>query len=92
MASNTHGIRAGRAYVELFADASKLARGLKLAERQLRDFGGRVQGLGLRLASVGGAVLAPMGLATRTFQGFRPTDVMLSVKAVTGRPASSSMP
>jgi TP901 family phage tail tape measure protein len=82
MASSTHGIRAGRAYVELFADASKLARGLKLAERQLREFGGRVQALGLRVASLGGAVLAPMGLATRTFQGF--DDVMLSVKAVTG--------
>ncbi len=37
--SSSHNIRAGRAFVELFADDSKLVRGLRPAERRVKAFG-----------------------------------------------------
>ena len=46
------GIRAGRAFVELFADDSKLVRGLRRAEKKLH-------GLGLKIAGLGGGAESP---------------------------------
>ncbi|MEY3458647.1 MAG: hypothetical protein RL215_1804, partial [Planctomycetota bacterium] len=43
MAANAQAIRAGRAFVELFADDTKLVRGLRAAERKLQAFGAGVQ-------------------------------------------------
>lgn len=37
--ASAQGIRAGRAFVELFADDSKLVRGLRRAEKKLKAFG-----------------------------------------------------
>jgi len=37
--SSAKGIRAGRAYVELFADDSKLVRGLRNAGKRLESWG-----------------------------------------------------
>ena len=64
---SAQGIRAGRAFVELFADDSKLVRGLRAAEKRLRDFGKRIRAFGLRLAAIGSAIVAPMLLAVRAF-------------------------
>jgi cob(I)alamin adenosyltransferase len=60
-------IRAGQAFVELYADDSKLVRGLKRAERRLKAFGARIRNVGLKVAAVGAAMLAPIVAATRTF-------------------------
>src|SRR5690606_17492746 len=62
MAASTQGIRAGRAFVELFADDSRLVRGLRRAEKRLRAFGDRIRNLGLKLAGVVSAAVAPLGL------------------------------
>ena len=64
---STSGIRAGRAFVELFADDSKLVRGLRRAEKRLKAFGDRIRNLGLRIAGLGAAMLAPMLGAARAF-------------------------
>ncbi len=40
--ANTKGIRAGRAFVELFADDSRLVRGLRAAEAKIKAFGQRL--------------------------------------------------
>jgi len=64
---STQGIRAGRAFVELFADDSKLVRGLRRAEKRLKAFGDRVRNLGLKIAGLGAAMLAPMLGATKLF-------------------------
>ncbi len=56
------GIRAGRAFVEVFLDSRKLARGLKLAATKLKNFGASVRGLGQRMAA---------GLALPAFGVFR---------------------
>jgi len=60
-------IRAGRAFVELFADDSKLVRGLKHAQAKLKAFGQSVRDLGLRLARLGAALLVPMLGAAKAF-------------------------
>lgn len=67
-------IRAGRAFVELFADDSKLVRGLKIAQAKLAAFGkgitaaGQgVMNLGLGALGAGLAGLAPLAGATKLF-------------------------
>ena len=78
-------IRAGRAFVELFADDSKLVRGLRRAEKKLKAFGASVRGFGLKMVGLGAAMIAPLAIAGRIFSGF--DDQMRTVKAVTGATA-----
>lgn len=61
------GIRAGRAFVELFADDSKLVRGLRRAEKKIKVFGKSIRTLGLKVARLGAVMLAPMLLAAKAF-------------------------
>lgn len=61
------GIRAGRAFVELFADDSKLVRGLRRAEKRLKAFGDRIRNLGLKIAGLGAAMLTPLIGAAKAF-------------------------
>jgi hypothetical protein len=61
------GIRAGRAYVELTADDSKLAAGLRSAQRKLQAFGSSVRNIGTQVAAAGAAILAPLALMTKRF-------------------------
>ena len=68
--ATTSGIRAGRAFVELFADDSKLVRGLRRAERKLRAFGDSVRNLGLKMAALGSAMLAPLAASAKLFSGY----------------------
>jgi len=64
---STKGVRAGKAYVELYADDSKLVRGFKRAAAKLRAFGSMVSGIGTKMAGLGLAVLGPMAAAARVF-------------------------
>ena len=56
-----------RAFVELFADDSRLVRGLRAAERKIKAFGAGIRNLGLKMAGMGTAVLAPMIGAAKAF-------------------------
>ena len=64
---SARGIRAGRAFVELFADDSKLVRGLRRAEKRLKAFGDRIRNLGLKIAGLGTAMLTPLLGAAKAF-------------------------
>lgn len=75
-------VRAGRAFVELFADNSKLQQGLRVAEAQLKEFGAKVSTMGRQLATLGGIALLPAAISTKIFAGF--DDQMRAVQAVTG--------
>jgi TP901 family phage tail tape measure protein len=75
-------IRAGRAFVELFADATAFTRGLKVAERALQKFGDRVKDIGSTLLKTSLALSAPFVLAGRTFASYEQS--MARVKALTG--------
>jgi len=65
--ATAQGIRAGRAFVELFADDSKLVRGLRQAEQKLKAFGDSIRNMGLKAIGLGSAILAPLGAAAKTF-------------------------
>ena len=75
-------IRAGRAFVELFADDSRLVRGLRHAQRRIHNFGSKLKGIGSRMAGLGIAAAAPIAGATKIFAGF--DDQMRAVQAVIG--------
>ena len=64
---SANAIRAGRAFVELFADDSKLQRGLKRAQAKLRAFAATIRGIGLKLTAVGAAITAPLLALAKTF-------------------------
>ncbi len=65
--ANTQGIRAGRAFVEIGGDDSRLLRALKRAQQRLRAFGAGVRQVGLRAVAASAAILAPLAGATKIF-------------------------
>ncbi len=79
--SASANIRAGRAYVEVTAETSKLKENLSAVQTQLRDFGKACQGLGRDMMALGGALSLPFVLAEKSFAGF--DDRMRLVQAVT---------
>jgi len=64
---DTKGIRAGRAYVELLADNSKLVAGLRRAAARLKAFGATVRAAGLKLMGLGALAAAPLAGAAKAF-------------------------
>lgn len=82
MAMTAGAIRAGRAYVEIFADDSKLSRDLRRAAGQLDRFGSQVQGIGSKLMGTAAAASVPIVASLRVFTEF--SDQMQEVKAITG--------
>ena len=80
MSANAN-IRAGRAYVEVTAETSRLKRNLDAAQAQLQHFGKTCQGLGRDMMALGGALSLPFALAEKSFAGF--DDKMRLVQAVT---------
>ena len=75
-------IRAGRAFVELFADDSKLVRGLRRASAKLKAFGESVRNMGLKLAGLGAAVATPLLASTKVFS--KMGDDLAKMSARTG--------
>jgi len=65
--SNTGAVRAGQAYVEMYADGTRLEAGLKRAQARLRAFGQSMRQAGATLALSGGAMMAPFVHAVKTF-------------------------
>jgi len=80
--TSARGIRAGAAYIELYASDSRLVRGLNRAQKRLRAFGTSVRRIGARLVGIGTGLAAGFAVSTRVFAGF--DDRMRAVRAVTG--------
>jgi hypothetical protein len=80
--ASSQGIRAGRAFVELFADDTKLVRGLKSAEKRLKAFGAGVQSIGTALFGLGTAAIAPLLATTNVFASMG--DQLAKMSARTG--------
>ncbi len=75
------GIRAGKAFVELYANYAKLTAGLRKVQRKLKRFGSTVSSLGKKTAMAGAAIAVPLALSLRIGAQF--SDQMSKVKAVT---------
>lgn len=55
-------IKAGGAFVGIYSDDSQLVRGLKVAEARVKRFGGSVQAVGGRIATLGAGVTSLAGV------------------------------
>ncbi len=60
-------IRAGAAYVEFFANDSKLIRGMRRIDKNLQSWGKQVTAVGSAVAAAGMAVLSPLSVAAGIF-------------------------
>ncbi len=65
--AGANGIRAGRAFVELFADDRALVRGLRTAQQKLAAFGAAVRGIGTQMLALGAGIVGPLALAAKSF-------------------------
>ncbi|MBI5725217.1 MAG: phage tail tape measure protein [Planctomycetes bacterium] len=65
--AGTGAIRAGKAFVELFADDSKLVAALRRASAKLKAWGASVRDIGTKLAKLGAIVVAPLALSAKSF-------------------------
>ena len=65
--AESSAIRAGRAFVELFVDNSKLVRGLRAAEAKVVKFGQNIQAIGRQLFTIGAAVGGVLAVAAKGF-------------------------
>lgn len=77
----TSNIRAGRAYVEVVADSTKLQRGLRNAQEQLKAFGAAASAIGRDMLTLGGLLATPFVVASKSFASF--DDAMRMAQAVT---------
>ena len=67
---SSKGIRAGAAYVELYADDNRFSRGLRRAQRKLKAFGASISGLGKDLLKVSAIFAAPLIAGVKVFADF----------------------
>lgn len=67
MGSVGAAVRAGSAFVELFADDSKLISGLRGAQSKLSAFGNDLLYMGLKLKALGALLAAPFIISTKIF-------------------------
>ena len=75
-------VRAGKAFIEISLDQTKLERGLKAAQARLKAFGASCMTLGTQMLGIATAAATPFAIATKTFADF--DDAMRTVRAVTG--------
>ncbi|HUS82489.1 MAG TPA: hypothetical protein VM013_04435, partial [Dehalococcoidia bacterium] len=61
------GVRAGRAFVELFADDTKLTQGLRRAEMRVKKFGQSLQSVGKSMMGIGALITGPLIAAAKMF-------------------------
>lgn len=66
---SAQGIRAGKAYVELYADGSSLNAGLAAAQARLKKFGADLRQAGTSIGLAGGAMMAPFVASVAKFIG-----------------------
>jgi len=68
--AKTQKVRAGWAFVEIFADSSKLHRGLAKASRALKSWGQTVARAGMAITAAGSAMLVPFIGSIKVFQAY----------------------
>lgn len=91
MATSSGAIRAGRAFVELLTDDSKLVRGLRSAAAKLKGWGASISGFGKKLAGIGSAVAGPMIAATTTWASAGHEMALMSARTGIGVEALSQL-
>lgn len=67
MAQTSGAIKAGRAFVEVFADDSKAQRTLKAMEKRFAAWGKSLTKIGKKTFALGASIVAPLTLAAKSF-------------------------
>jgi TP901 family phage tail tape measure protein len=80
--SRAGGIRAGRAFVELYIRDGEISKGLRKVQSQLKQFGSEVQRIGQGVLMGGAAGALPFGISAKAFADLE--QRMAVVQAVTG--------
>lgn len=78
------GIRAGAAYIEIFADDSKLMRGLKTAQHKLKEFGAVCREIGTRMLETSALLATPFVAGAKVFADFE--QQMANVSTMVDKP------
>ena len=73
-----HGIRAGAAYVELYARDNRLTRGLRRASARLRAFSMSVRQAGMSMLRLSALMAVPFAIGTKVFADFEEQMAMVS--------------
>ena len=87
MPATSGAVRAGRAFVEMFADNSQLGRDLRQGVTIVKTFARDVRAIGQTLFRSGMTIAAPIAIASTIYAGF--ADQMAEVKAVSGASESA---
>lgn len=78
MAGKAGAVRHGRAFVELFADDTRLVHGLRKAEDKVRKFGQSVSAMGQGMLRAGAVMAAPLIASGKAFADFETQMKMVS--------------
>ena len=68
--SSAGAIKAGRAFIEIFADRSKLVADLNQAAADVKGFGMKVGAVGAGIAAAGAAIVGPILAASKVFADY----------------------
>jgi len=85
------GIRAGRTFIEMWLNDTRLTRGLKMLSAKLKAFGASVTALGTRMLMMGAVVAAPLIVAVRQFAKMGDTIHKMSARTGIGAKALSEL-
>lgn len=88
MAATTGAIRAGRAFVEIFTDDTKLQKGLKTASQRMRAFGASVSAIGQKLLALGAAGAGAFAVTIKAASDLQ--EVMSKFDTVFGEQAEAA--
>jgi hypothetical protein len=72
--ANSGAIKAGSAYVEIFADKSALMRGLRSAQADLKKWGNTISSFGTKMMGLGTAIITPL-IAAAKYAGSFADDI-----------------
>ena len=81
---SARGIRAGAAFIELYANDRKLVKGLQRASQRLKAFSVSVRNLGMQMSKVTAVFATPFIAGTKVFADFE--QQMANVSTMLDRP------
>ncbi len=91
MTAGAGDIRAGRAFVEIFAKDSEAMKAINRMETRLKSLGDSAKRVGLGMAATGAAISAPMMVAARQFAAFGDTLNKMSARVGVSAQALSEL-
>ena len=89
--ANSGSIKAGAAYVEIFADRSPLIRGLRAAEISVKKWGQSVSAMGRQMMGLGTAIIGPLIGAAKYFSTFGDNIAKMSKRTGIGVESLSAL-